>query len=59
MLHHLLKRDTAPPTPEELSGEPPKPKPIIAGYLLGWGVAVIICGISGAINWANYELPEM
>ncbi|KAG8237517.1 hypothetical protein J437_LFUL017567 [Ladona fulva] len=32
---------------------PPK-KPMLGFYLVGWGIALIICGISGAVNMKNY-----
>ncbi|XP_078036263.1 remoulade isoform X2 [Augochlora pura] len=37
----------------ELSDEP-IPKPLLGIYLVGWGIAMIICGISGAINLQEY-----
>lgn len=30
------------------------PKPIMGAYLVGWGIAAIICGISGSVNWPEY-----
>ncbi|CAK9824102.1 Adhesion G protein-coupled receptor A3 [Anthophora retusa] len=30
------------------------PKPLLGLYLVGWGIAMIICGISGAINLREY-----
>jgi hypothetical protein len=46
--------------PEDVApGERPKPKPVVTSYLLGWGVAVIVCGISGAINWVSYARENM
>ncbi|XP_043685451.1 adhesion G protein-coupled receptor A3 isoform X2 [Vespula pensylvanica] len=32
----------------------PIPKPLLGLYLVGWGIALIICGISGAINLREY-----
>ncbi|XP_043260839.1 adhesion G protein-coupled receptor A3 [Colletes gigas] len=32
----------------------PIPKPLLGLYLVGWGVGMIICGISGAINLREY-----
>ncbi|XP_071443101.1 adhesion G protein-coupled receptor A3 [Hetaerina americana] len=32
---------------------PPK-KPMLGFYLVGWGIALIICGISAAVNKRNY-----
>jgi len=40
-------------------GEQKKPKPVVTSYLLGWGIAVIVCGISGAINWINYATENL
>lgn len=41
--------------PEELpSTEPPLQKPILGLYLVGWGIALIVCGISGAVNMREY-----
>ncbi|XP_026464964.1 adhesion G protein-coupled receptor A3-like [Ctenocephalides felis] len=37
-----------------LQSEPPIPKPIVGLYLLGWGVSLIVCGISGAVNMKQY-----
>ncbi|KAG7190385.1 hypothetical protein KM043_006493 [Ampulex compressa] len=38
---------------DELPGQP-IPKPLLGLYLVGWGIALIICGISGAINLREY-----
>uniref|UniRef100_T1IIR4 G-protein coupled receptors family 2 profile 2 domain-containing protein n=1 Tax=Strigamia maritima TaxID=126957 RepID=T1IIR4_STRMM len=39
----------------QLSDEPPMPqKPMLRFYLVGWGVAIIICGISSAVNMDEY-----
>ncbi|XP_015431913.1 PREDICTED: adhesion G protein-coupled receptor A3 [Dufourea novaeangliae] len=32
----------------------PIPKPLLGLYLVGWGIAMIICGISGAISLREY-----
>lgn len=37
-----------------LQSEPPVPKPIVGLYLLGWGVSLIVCGISAAVNMKQY-----
>ncbi|XP_076245480.1 remoulade [Calliopsis andreniformis] len=34
--------------------DPPVPKPLLGLYLIGWGIGMIICGISGAINLREY-----
>lgn len=42
-------------TPEdEISPEVPVQKPILGLYLVGWGIALIVCGISGAVNLKDY-----
>lgn len=42
-------------TPEdELPPDVPVQKPILGLYLVGWGIALIICGISGAVNLKDY-----
>lgn len=40
--------------PEDELPDQPIPKPLLGLYLVGWGVALIICGISGAINLREY-----
>lgn len=37
-----------------LQVEQPIQKPILGLYLVGWGVALIVCGISGAVNMKEY-----
>jgi len=54
LYNKLVKMRRPCPVSDETLGEPPRPKPVLTSYLLGWGVAVILCGISGAINWINY-----
>lgn len=39
---------------DEMLPDQPLPKPLLGLYLVGWGVALIICGISGAINLREY-----
>ncbi|CAH1785132.1 unnamed protein product [Owenia fusiformis] len=46
-----------PPEPDPLTGPLP-PKPIMRFYLLGWGVAIIICGITAAVNIEHYSGVE-
>lgn len=42
-------------TPEdELPPDVPIQKPILGIYLVGWGIALIVCGISGAVNMRDY-----
>lgn len=40
--------------PDDELPEEPIQKPILGLYLVGWGIALIICGISGAINLREY-----
>lgn len=37
-----------------LPSEGPVPEPLLGLYLVGWGVALIVCGISGAVNLREY-----
>lgn len=39
---------------DELPPEIPVQKPILGLYLVGWGIALIVCGISGAVNLKDY-----
>lgn len=43
-----------PPLPEDLPDNPPLPKPILGFYLVGWGVAMLVCGITAAISLEHY-----
>ena len=43
-----------PPLPEDLPDSPPLPKPILGFYLVGWGVAMLVCGITAAIGLEHY-----
>jgi len=54
LYNKLVKMRRPCPVSDDAEGEPLRPKPVLTSYLLGWGVAVILCGISGAINWTNY-----
>lgn len=40
--------------PDDELPDQPLPKPLLGLYLVGWGIALIICGISGAINLREY-----
>ncbi|KAK9873434.1 hypothetical protein WA026_022666 [Henosepilachna vigintioctopunctata] len=42
---------------DELPSDQPVQKPILGLYLVGWGIALIICGISAAININDYASP--
>ncbi|CAH0399672.1 unnamed protein product [Chilo suppressalis] len=39
---------------DEIPPDVPVQKPILGLYLVGWGIALIICGISGAVNLKDY-----
>ncbi|KAB0802967.1 hypothetical protein PPYR_05153 [Photinus pyralis] len=39
---------------DELPSDQPIQKPILGLYLIGWGIALIVCGISGAVNMKDY-----
>ncbi|XP_047531370.1 adhesion G protein-coupled receptor A3 [Vanessa atalanta] len=42
-------------TPEDdIPPDVPIQKPILGLYLVGWGIALIVCGISGAVNLKDY-----
>ncbi|XP_034944600.1 adhesion G protein-coupled receptor A3 [Chelonus insularis] len=40
--------------PDDEIPEQPIQKPLLGLYLVGWGIALIVCGISGAINLREY-----
>ncbi|XP_043470332.1 adhesion G protein-coupled receptor A3 isoform X2 [Leptopilina heterotoma] len=40
--------------PDDEIPEPPIRKPLLGLYLVGWGISLIICGLSGAINLREY-----
>lgn len=55
MYKRLNKSEPSPIlTDDSLQGEQPVQKPILGLYLVGWGVALIVCGISGAVNMREY-----
>lgn len=43
---------------DDLSSEQPIRKPILGLYLVGWGIGLIICGLSAAINMNEYASPS-
>ncbi|XP_045106048.1 adhesion G protein-coupled receptor A3-like isoform X1 [Portunus trituberculatus] len=44
-----------PPPPDEAPPDVPlPPKPMLRFYLVGWGIALILCGISAAVNLHQY-----
>lgn len=42
------------PSDEPLPDHPLPPKPMLRFYLVGWGIASIVCGISAAVHLENY-----
>ncbi|XP_043512130.1 adhesion G protein-coupled receptor A3 isoform X2 [Frieseomelitta varia] len=54
MYKKLSKSDLEEDIPDNDLQDPPIPKPLLGLYLVGWGIAMIICGISGAINLREY-----
>ncbi|KAF2360396.1 GPS motif protein [Trinorchestia longiramus] len=56
---NLYKKVTKALRPPLLSDDPPPdsplpPKPMLRFYLVGWGIALILCGISAAVNLPHY-----
>lgn len=54
MYKRLTKNDVTELQDDELPSDQPIQKPILGLYLVGWGIALIICGISGAVNMKEY-----
>ncbi|XP_008207525.2 adhesion G protein-coupled receptor A3 isoform X1 [Nasonia vitripennis] len=54
MYKRLSKSTMDPITDDDELHEEPIRKPLLGLYLVGWGIALIICGISGAINMREY-----
>ena len=56
-LRKKLTKAMEPPVQVEDTGEdePKAPRSVVTIYLLGWGVAFILCGISAAISWNSYN----
>lgn len=53
-MHKKLTKSGLDVIPDDELPDQPIPKPLLGLYLVGWGVALIICGISGAINLREY-----
>ncbi|ALC48621.1 CG15744 [Drosophila busckii] len=54
-LSSMYKRLTkASALPAATPQEPKQQKPILGIYLVGWGIALLICGISSAVNLHDY-----
>ncbi|GAB1607592.1 adhesion G protein-coupled receptor A3-like [Argonauta hians] len=58
MLKKFAKAERPPPPPPEPLITPLPPKPMLRFYLLGWGVPLIICGITAAVNMDHYAGME-
>ncbi|XP_058797797.1 adhesion G protein-coupled receptor A3 isoform X2 [Phymastichus coffea] len=54
MYKRLSKSTVDPITDDDELREQPIRKPLLGLYLVGWGIALIICGISGAVNMREY-----
>ncbi|VVC87080.1 unnamed protein product [Leptidea sinapis] len=55
MYKWVMKTHNPVRTPDdELPPDVPIQKPILGLYLVGWGIALIVCGISGAVNLKDY-----
>ncbi|XP_018330847.1 adhesion G protein-coupled receptor A3-like [Agrilus planipennis] len=54
MYRRLNKSDAIDLNEDELPSDQPIQKPILGLYLVGWGVALIVCGISSAVNMKEY-----
>lgn len=51
----MSKTETVTAGSEELSGEPVVVgQPLVGLYLVGWGIAGLLCGLSGAVNLPHY-----
>jgi len=56
MYKRLTKSDSLDSAPEDElpPDQPVAQKPLLGLYLVGWGIALIVCGISGAVNMRDY-----
>lgn len=54
MYKRISKSENTVLTDEGLELDQPVQKPILGLYLVGWGIALIVCGISGAVNMRDY-----
>ncbi|KAI4457592.1 g-protein coupled receptor [Holotrichia oblita] len=55
MYKRLRKNDRIELQDDELPSDEPIQKPILGLYFVGWGVALIVCGISAAVNMKEYS----
>ncbi|XP_041370452.1 adhesion G protein-coupled receptor A3-like [Gigantopelta aegis] len=58
MFKKFMKAERPPSPPPEPVQMPLPPKPILRFYFLGWGVPIIICGITAAVNMNHYSGME-
>lgn len=58
MYKRLTKNNEIGLSDDNLPSDQPIQKPILGLYLVGWGVALIICGLSAAINIREYSSPN-
>ncbi|XP_046386028.1 adhesion G protein-coupled receptor A3 [Ischnura elegans] len=54
MYKKLTKSDSFDAHDDEPPPDHPPKKPMLGFYLVGWGIALIICGISAAVNKRSY-----
>ncbi|KAF7997869.1 hypothetical protein HCN44_009267 [Aphidius gifuensis] len=54
IMYHRLSKSNIKTIPDDEIPEQTMPKPILGLYLCGWGISMIICGISSAINHHEY-----
>nr|CAD7401289.1 unnamed protein product [Timema cristinae] len=60
MYHRASRPDGLDSVPEDdLPVEQPAKKSLFGLYLVGWGVGLIVCGISGAVNLPDYAGTEL
>lgn len=57
MYKRLSKNDIISLQDDDLPSDQPIQKPILGLYLVGWGIALIICGLCAAINMKEYASP--
>ncbi|CAL7937400.1 unnamed protein product [Xylocopa violacea] len=53
-MYKKLSKSNLEDIPDNELQDQPIPKPLLGLYLVGWGIGMIICGISGAINLREY-----
>lgn len=58
LLKKFTKADKPPAPPPEPVSMPLPPKPMLRFYLLGYGVPIIVCGITAAVSLDHYAEPN-